>query len=102
MEISSISHKVMNDIFTLNYITRFKKLSKVVVRISRMYIFNLSDTQMYRVQNDTASDYGGFKRKKRPSRGSKLNMANTYSQRLPSRPQSSCAITQIGVPEKRW
>ena len=65
-------------------------------------MFNLSDTQMYRVQNDTASDYGGFKRKKRSSRGSKLNMTSSYSQRLPSRPQSSCAITQIGVPEKRW
>ena len=64
-------------------------------------LFIFLETHKYRVQTDTASDYGGYKRKKKSMHG---NLADSYSnQRLPSRPQSSCAITQIpGNPERRW
>jgi len=70
-----------------------------------MFVYNIfypSETQKYRVQSDSASDYGGVKRKKKSNTGGKSNKDDTYNHRLPSRPQSSCAITQIGVPERRW
>ena len=65
--------------------------------------YQIADTQRYRVQSDSASDYGGYKRKKKSNgAGGKPTANNNFGHRLPSRPQSSCAITEIGVPERRW
>ena len=84
-------------LFTLNhfFINKCRKLK---------YVFmGIVDTQRYRVQSDSASDYGGYKRKKKSTvAGRKADTSDAYGNRLPSRPQSSCAITQIGVPERRW
>ena len=54
------------------------------------------------MQSDSASDYGGYKRKKKSTVTGEKDTVSDIGHRLPSRPQSSCAITEIGVPERRW
>ena len=66
------------------------------------WLISIIDTQRYRVQSDSASDYGGYKRKKKSNVTGEKDTGSDIGHRLPSRPQSSCAITEIGVPERRW